>query len=178
MITLIVARDRHGAIGSDGMLPFNCPQDLTSFKRETIGGCVIMGRKTWESLPTKPLAGRGNIVITSTPFYYGEEVAVDSVEAALDRAYDQGYSRIYGIGGTSIYEALIHRAHRLLITEMKQDVHNPDTFFPPVMLAQWVELPRTVLQIDPYEAVRREFIKRYVAPPTGAKNGQSISVPA
>ena len=66
MLTLIAARARNGAIGKDGTLPWHIPEDLKFFKRETLGGAIIMGRRTWESLPFKPLKDRLNLVVTST----------------------------------------------------------------------------------------------------------------
>ena len=65
MISLVVARAAGGAIGRDGDIPWFVPEDLAAFQRETRGGAVIMGRKTWDSLPVKPLKGRLNIVVTS-----------------------------------------------------------------------------------------------------------------
>ncbi len=65
MLTLVVARARGGAIGRDNTIPWHAPEDLAAFQRETTGGAVIMGRRTWESLPFKPLKNRLNIVVTS-----------------------------------------------------------------------------------------------------------------
>ncbi len=67
MITLIVARDRNGAIGKDNTIPWHAPEDLKAFQRETLGGAIIMGRNTWDSLPVKPLKNRLNIVVSSDP---------------------------------------------------------------------------------------------------------------
>ncbi|CAN0153304.1 unnamed protein product, partial [Chrysoparadoxa australica] len=64
MITLIAAHDRNRAIGKDGDIPWHLPEDLAMFKRETLGGALIMGRRTWESLPFKPLPKRLNIVVS------------------------------------------------------------------------------------------------------------------
>lgn len=75
MLTLIAARARDGAIGKDGQLPWHLPEDLAFFKRETLGGAIIMGRRTWESLPFRPLKERLNLVVTSTLKLPGHAVA-------------------------------------------------------------------------------------------------------
>lgn len=135
MITLIVARARNSAIGRNGTIPWTIPQDLAFFQRETLGGALIMGRTTWESLPFKPLPKRLNIVVSRTPSVAG--VVVPSVSAAVELALAQGYQRIYGIGGARIYSDLMPVAHRLLISEVSLDVPDADTFFPPVDLSLW-----------------------------------------
>lgn len=130
MITLIAAHDRNRAIGKDGDIPWHIPEDLAMFKRETLGGAIVMGRKTWESLPFKPLKDRLNIVVSRDTSLH--EHVVGSVEDAIALAQSQGYFRIYGIGGQRIYEALLPLAHRLLITEVDTVVEDADAFFPEV----------------------------------------------
>ena len=97
MLTLIVARARNGAIGKDGTLPWHIPEDLKFFKRETLGGAIIMGRRTWESLPFRPLKDRLNLVVTSTLDLPGH--TVPDLDTAIETARAAGYARIYGIGG-------------------------------------------------------------------------------
>jgi dihydrofolate reductase len=87
-----------------------------------------MGRKTWESLPFKPLKDRLNIVVSRDPSIY--ENTVETVEDAIALAGSKGYFRIYGIGGQGIYEAMLPMAHRLLITEVETVVEDADAFFP------------------------------------------------
>jgi len=128
MITLIAARARNGAIGKDNRIPWHIPEDLALFKRETLGGAIVMGRRTWESLPFKPLKDRLNIVVSRDTTL--TEHVVPSVEDAIALAQSQGYFRIYGIGGQGIYEALLPLAHRLLITEVDTVVEDADAFFP------------------------------------------------
>ncbi|EBA07720.1 dihydrofolate reductase [Sagittula stellata] len=130
MITLIAAHDRNRAIGKDGDIPWHIPEDLAMFKRETLGGAIVMGRKTWESLPFKPLKDRLNIVVSRDTSLH--EHVVGSVEDAIALAQSQGYFRIYGIGGQRIYEAMLPLAHRLLITEVDTVVEEADAFFPDV----------------------------------------------
>lgn len=140
MITLIVARDRNGAIGRDGDIPWHLPGDLKMFQRETTGGAVIMGRATWESLPVKPLKNRLNIVVSRDTSL--AEHVVGSVAEAVALARAEGYFRIYGIGGAGIYRELLPLADRLLLTEVETEVEGADTWFPEVDEKDWREIAR------------------------------------
>src|SRR6056297_2084113 len=102
MISLVVARDRNGAIGKDGDIPWYAPEDLAFFQREPLGSALIMGRRTWESLPVKPLGRRLNIVVSSQDID-GPQHVVRSVEAAIEAAHAAGHARISGIGGYGIF---------------------------------------------------------------------------
>ncbi|WP_418593223.1 dihydrofolate reductase [Ponticoccus sp. (in: a-proteobacteria)] len=130
MITLIAAHDRNRAIGKDGDIPWHIPEDLAMFKRETLGGALVMGRRTWESLPVKPLKNRLNIVVSRDTSL--TEHVVGSVAEAVALAQAEGYFRIYGIGGQSIYEEMLPMAHRLLLTEVDTEVEGADTWFPEI----------------------------------------------
>lgn len=148
MITLIVARAQNGAIGRDGTIPWHLPEDLKSFQRETLGGALIMGRNTWDSLPVKPLSKRLNIVVSSRPD--AADLVAPSVAAAVEMASAQGYDRVYGIGGARIYEEMIPIAHRLLISEVEIDIPDADTFFPNLDLNTWrVVNKRTLRETGP-----------------------------
>ena len=144
MITLIVARDRNGAIGKDGDIPWRAPEDLAFFQRETTGGAVIMGRNTWDSLPFKPLKNRMNIVVTSRGVE--AEHVVGSVAEAVALAEAAGYRRIYGIGGVGIYGEMLGLADRLLITEVDVEVEGADTWFPQIDMERWRVLGERVLR--------------------------------
>ncbi|MEP2717273.1 dihydrofolate reductase [Pseudophaeobacter sp.] len=135
MITLIVARDRNGAIGKDNTIPWRAPEDLKAFQRETLGGAVIMGRNTWDSLPFRPLKNRLNLVVSSNPAAADE--VYSSVAKAIKAAYAQGYRRVYGIGGAGIYREMLPLADRLLITEVAIEVEEADTHFPEIQPDQW-----------------------------------------
>jgi dihydrofolate reductase len=130
MITLIAARSRNGAIGKDGQIPWHIPEDLAMFKRETLGGALIMGRKTWESLPFRPLPKRLNIVVTRDAGVH--DLTAATVAEAIAIAQAQGYFRIYGIGGQRIYTEMLPLAHRLLLTEVDTVVEDADAFFPEI----------------------------------------------
>lgn len=135
MITLIVARARNGAIGKDNDIPWHAPEDLKAFQRETLGGAVIMGRNTWDSLPFKPLKNRLNIVVSSNP--EAAEIVVPSIEAAIALAQAEGYVRIYGIGGAGIYKGMLDLADRLMITEVDLEVAEADAYFPTFNADDW-----------------------------------------
>ncbi|WP_353475321.1 dihydrofolate reductase [Salipiger sp. H15] len=158
MLTLIVARARNGAIGRDNDIPWFKPEDLKMFQRETSGGALIMGRRTWESLPVKPLKNRLNIVV-SRDASLAEHVCA-SLDEALALARAEGCFRVYGMGGTSVYEGLLPRADRLLVTEVDLEVEGADAFFPDFDEADWRELGRKELGGDGPDCVVRELHRK------------------
>lgn len=143
MISLVVGRARNGAIGRSGDIPWHIPEDLKTFQRETLGGAVIMGRSTWDSLPKKPLPRRFNIVVSSNA--QAAEVVVPSVAEAIALATAEGYDRIYGIGGAGIYREMMPLAHRMLITEVDTEVPDADTFFPEFSDQAWTLIAKRTL---------------------------------
>lgn len=158
MISLIVARDRNGAIGKSNDIPWYAPEDLQFFKRETLGGAIIMGRNTWDSLPFKPLKNRLNIVVTSQGC--AAEETCTSVSEAVARAYALGYRRVYGIGGAGIYREMIEIADRMLITEVDLSVDDPDTYFPSFDANLWRNLGETELTENAPACRAVEYIRR------------------
>ena len=150
MISLVLAVSRNGVIGRDGGLPWHISSDLKRFKAITLGKPVIMGRKTWESLPRKPLPGRKNIVITRSGGFVAEgaEVARD-VDRAL--ALAAGAAEICVIGGGEIYRLLLPHAGRIYLTEVDLDVVG-DTSFPALDPAQWHEVSREVVAAGPTDS--------------------------
>lgn len=146
MLTLIVARARNGAIGRNGTIPWHAPEDLRAFQRETLGGALIMGRATWDSLPRKPLPQRLNIIVTSRPAAPVDGAIFTGLESALPLALEAGHTRIYAIGGAKIYAHFLPLAHRLLITEVDVDVPDADTFFPVPAPNDWVKIGETPLR--------------------------------
>ena len=161
MLSLVVARARAGAIGRDNEIPWRAPEDLAFFRRETTGGAVIMGRRTWESLPAaaRPLKDRLNIVVSSGQ-PEGASQVVPGIDAALAAARDAGHARVYGIGGERIYAALLPRADRLLITEVACDVAGADAFFPDVPTADWTLAARLELRATGPCCVLHEYLRR------------------
>lgn len=158
MLSLVVARARNGAIGKDGTLPWHIPEDLKFFKRETLGGAIIMGRRTWDSLPFRPLKDRLNLVV-STTLDLPDHVVPD-LDTAIATARAAGYSRIYGIGGERVFRDLLPRADRLLVTEVDLDVEGADAFFPDFDESDWIEISRIPLNDAPPRALLRELLRR------------------
>jgi dihydrofolate reductase len=135
-ITLVVARAYNGVIGRDGGLPWNIPADLKRFKALTMGSAMVMGRRTFESLPGL-LPGRRHIVLTrdrgwSAP---GAEVAHD-VEGALALA---GEAPVSVIGGAEIFELLMPHADRIELTEVLEDVDGDTSVADPRRSGAWRE---------------------------------------
>ncbi|MEL6510093.1 MAG: dihydrofolate reductase [Pseudomonadota bacterium] len=157
MLSLIVARARNGAIGKDNDIPWHLPEDLKLFQRETLGGAIVMGRKTWDSLPYKPLKSRMNIVVSRDRSV--SEHVVAAPKDAVSLAYENGYRRVYGIGGQRIYAEMLPLADRLLVTEVDLEISHADAFFPDFAEADWRELDRTVISGDGPDAVMRELIR-------------------
>ncbi len=157
MLTLIVARARNGAIGKNNTIPWHSPEDLKSFQRETTGGALIMGRRTWESLPVKPLSRRLNCVVSSDRSL--AENVFASPEEAVTHSRNAGYRRIYGIGGEAIYRALLPIADRLLITEVDLEIAAPDACFPPVAADEWYECDTALLREEEPRCVLRELLR-------------------
>ena len=126
---LIVAMARGGAIGRDGGLPWRLPDDLAHFKKTTLGHCLIMGRKTWESLPGA-LPGRTSIVVTRRggQQFEGAEAA-SSVDAAVAIAAGLGDPEPIVAGGAEIYALALPRVARMWLTRVHAEVEG-DTFFP------------------------------------------------
>jgi len=158
MITLIAARARNGAIGKDNDIPWHAPEDLKAFQRETLGGAIIMGRRTWDSLPVKPLKNRLNLVVSSNP--EAAETVLPSIEAAVEEAYAQGCRRIYGIGGERIYRGMLGMADRLLITEVDLTVAEADAFFPEFEPDNWIKAGESVLRESDPACVMVEYLRR------------------
>lgn len=143
-IAFVVAVARNGVIGRDGGLPWRVSSDLKRFKQITMGKPVIMGRKTWESLPKRPLPGRPNIVITRHRGYVADgAIVVASADEAIARARDARPEEICVIGGSDIFNLFLPMADRLYLTEVDL-VPEGDVFFPPLDAAQWQETSREV----------------------------------
>lgn len=156
-IVLVVARSRNGVIGRAGGLPWHLRSDLQRFKAITLGKPCLMGRKTWDSLPLKPLPGRLNIVLTRDEGW-GEDGEAqtklgqalicrtldEAIEIAREQAEDDGVDEVCIIGGAGLFEATLPRAKRLYITEVQADIDG-DTHFPAFDESQWVETAAEVV---------------------------------
>ena len=142
MISLILARADNGVIGANGALPWRLSGDMRRFKALTMGKPCIMGRKTWDSLPKKPLPGRSNIVVTRDADFAAEgAMAAHSFDEALAVARKENPGEIMVIGGAQIYAAALPLAERVYLTEVHVAAEG-DTFFAPFAVGVWHEIAR------------------------------------
>ena len=148
-LNLIYARTRNGVIGNKGGLPWHLPEDLAHFKRTTLGCPVIMGRKTWDSLPPKfrPLPGRTNVVITRQIDWHedGALPANNMLESLsicehMSIILDPSPEQVWVIGGAQIYAEALPFAKRIIVTEIDSDFEGDA--FAPQLGADWQETAR------------------------------------
>ncbi len=139
-ISFVLAMADNGVIGKDGALPWRIADDMRRFKALTIGKPCIMGRRTWESLPKKPLPGRANIVVTRDTSFHAEGAdVVHSLDDAIARAGD--VPEICVIGGADIYRAALPRATLIHLTQVHGDIAG-DTRMAPFDRTVWRETAR------------------------------------
>lgn len=148
-LNLIYARAANGVIGRDNAMPWHLPEDLSHFKRHTLGCPVIMGRRTWESLPPRfrPLPGRPNLVLTRDPataahLQEAGALALPSLEAALAHCAQlpDAPTEVWVMGGAQIYAQALPLAERIEVTEIGQDFEG-DAYAPALGL-EWRETAR------------------------------------
>lgn len=143
-VTLVAAVAANGVIGADGEMPWYHPEDLRHFKATTTGHPVVMGRRTYESIVDRlgePLPDRLNVVLTSRDLDLPEgAVRTGSVDEALAIAADAD-DEVFVVGGATVYEQLLDRADRLVLTEIHAS-HEGDTYFPDWDRDAWVEVDR------------------------------------
>lgn len=140
-LCLIVAQARNRVIGAGGALPWRLKDDMAFFKATTMGSPIIMGRKTWESFPKRPLPGRENIVLTRDWDYDAAEARVYSsflaaANAARAIASREGKDEAFVIGGAEIYALALPFADRIYLTEVDAEVEG-DTLFPELAVSEW-----------------------------------------
>jgi len=143
-LALVVARARNGVIGKDGDLPWRLRSDLQRFKAVTMGKPCIMGRRTWESLPLKPLPGRLNLVLSKNESFEAKGALVcttldEAVEIGREQATDDGVDEICVIGGTALFAMALPRAKRLYLTEVEAEPEG-DALFPAFDEEAWIEV--------------------------------------
>ena len=141
-LKLIFARASNGVIGRHNTLPWHLPEDLAHFKRCTLGAPVIMGRKTWDSLPPKfrPLPGRTNLVLTRQPDWHADGARVaHSLEDACAQCPPD--STAWVIGGANLYAQALPLAIEAVVTEI--DVVFEGDAFAPQLRPPWMEVSRT-----------------------------------
>ncbi len=147
-LSIIVAQAENRAIGVDGDMPWHLSGDLKRFKALTMGHPVVMGRRTWESLPKRPLTGRRNIVFSQSEGFApeGAEV-VRSVNGLFELLRDSD-EEVFVIGGGSIYTMLMPWTSRLYVTWVHREFPAADTFFPAIDLSEFVKTGETDRMVD------------------------------
>jgi dihydrofolate reductase len=142
-LAAVVAVAKNGVIGRDGDLPWRIPSDLKRFKAVTLGKPVVMGRKTWDSLPRKPLPGRPNFVVSRTLAEAdGATVFADidaAISAAQAAAQELGVDEVCLIGGARLYTDLLEQTDRIYFTEVDLEPEG-DAVFPALDSAVWREV--------------------------------------
>jgi dihydrofolate reductase len=156
VVSIVVAHSANGVIGRDGGLPWHLPTDMKHFRELTTGQAVVMGRKTFESLPDafRPLPNRRNVVLSSDPSYTAEGAEVfPDLEAALDSCA----GHCFVIGGGVTYEQALPLAERVYATRIEATVDG-DTLFPELAASEW----RCAEQSEPIAENDHEFtFRRY-----------------
>src|SRR5689334_11105371 len=127
-----IARTKNGVIGRNGHLPWRLKTDLANFRAVTMGKPVIMGRKTWDSLPKRPLVGRTNIVLSRDGSFDPKGCVVceefsEAVSIGKEQAQEDGRDEVCVIGGVSLFELALPRARRIYLTEVHADVEGDVT---------------------------------------------------
>ncbi len=151
-IALVVAASRNGVIGAKGGLPWHIPSDLKRFKETTMGKPIIMGRKTWQGLPLKPLPGRENIVVSRDwNFDAPGAYVAPNIDAALRHAQAIDVDEIAVIGGGQIFESMQGKADRIYYTEIDMEAEG-DTYFAKPSEQDWQEVSREVLPRGPKDS--------------------------
>ena len=140
-VTLVAAVARDGAIGRQNDLLWRDPLDMARFKAITLGKPVIMGRKTWDSLPLRfrPLPGRRNIVITRSSVALPGAETFASLDAALAACAE---AEVCVVGGGEVYALALPHAHKLALTEVALDFPDADRHFPPWQRSDFAEQAR------------------------------------
>ena len=155
MISIIVAIAQNGVIGKDNQLLWHLSEDLKRFKALTTGHTVVMGRKTYDSLPFRPLKNRRNIIISrNMPEGEGYEV-VRNIDTALVRATSDKESFI--IGGEQIYRETVNEVDQLIVTWIYRDFEG-DTFFPKINPAIWGIKERSGRMLDEASGLEYEYV--------------------
>jgi dihydrofolate reductase len=150
IISLIAAVAENNVIGKDNNLPWHLPTDMKYFRDTTMGHCVIMGRKNYDSIPLKyrPLDGRTNIVVTRQKDFKAENcLVVNSVEEALAEANKKNETEVFIIGGADIYKQTIDMADKVYYTKIHNSFEG-DALFPVIDESKWKLLSKKDIPAD------------------------------
>lgn len=157
-IALIAAMAANRVIGDGNKMPWHLPADLRHFKKLTLGKPVIMGRKTFESIGSKPLPMRVNIVVSRDPNFRANGVVIArDLQQALNLAVPHAAEEIMIMGGASIYEQALAIADRLYLTFIQLNV-NGDAHFPDLRQFRWRELSSESHTPDPENPYNYSFV--------------------
>ena len=158
MISAIVAIDKNWGIGYNGELLAHIPEDLKRFKSLTENNIVVMGRKTWDSLPNKPLSNRVNYVITRESRPSSANVSffdMNCIKMEMQKKKDYNY---FIIGGGEIYRQLLPYCDRVYITKIYKDYKNVDTYFPNIEdNSEW--MLTSASQLYSYKDIPYQFLE-------------------
>jgi dihydrofolate reductase len=154
-INIIVAIAANNAIGNKGDLLWHLPDDLRYFKNITDGHTVVMGLRTWNSLPVKPLPNRRNIILSDIPFSADGAEVCGSVEELLPLLKDDG--QVFIIGGGMVYRQFMPLAQALYITHVLQDFE-ADTFFPEINPEEWRTVKESEVFTDDKSGLQYRFV--------------------
>lgn len=156
---IIAAVARDGGIGRNGDLAFHISADLRRFKALTMGHTIIMGRKTFESLPKGALPGRRNIVVTRDKNRsFSNADRAGSLEEAVLMAREAGETEAFIIGGAQIYKQALPLADRLEITSIEAAATGADAFFPEIDPAQWHTVIKSERMADEKSQIPYRFL--------------------
>ena len=162
MISIVVAIAEHGAIGYKNDLLWHLPADLKRFKEMTTGHSIIMGSRTFRSLPKGALPNRRNIVLSRTQQDFPGAEWAASPEVALELVGEE--AEAFVIGGAQVYEQMLPYTDKIYLTRVHADFPEADTFFPELDMSEWVELSRTEYPADEknrYATTLLELIRDY-----------------
>lgn len=162
MISIVVAIAENGAIGYKNDLLWHLPADLKRFKEMTTGHSIIMGSRTFRSLPKGALPNRRNIVLSRTQQDFPGAEWAASPEVALELVGEE--AEAFVIGGAQVYEQMLPYTDKIYLTRVHADFPEADTFFPELDMSEWVELSRTEYPVDEknrYATTLLELIRDY-----------------
>ncbi len=146
-MTIIVACDINNAIGIDGVMPWHIREDMLFFKNTTIGNIVVMGRKTWEGLPIKPLKERDNYVLSSNKYLSLQGAKVINTIEQIKDLETQG-KEVFITGGGQLYRQTIDMCDKILLTRILKAFDNVDTYFPEIDQNIWQMTNQSTKKID------------------------------
>lgn len=176
LISIIVAVSDNNAIGADGALLWRLPKDMQYFKDVTTGHHVLMGRKTWDSIPPKfrPLTDRVNIVVTRQKDFKAEgAIVVKSVEEGIELAKRAGERELMIIGGGEIYKQVFPLTDKIYLTKVHASFIDADTFLPDIVSDNWKAISTESHTADKKHAYNFDFV---VLERTNTKSADFIMV--